>query len=50
MELKQTVKASVNPYHIKHGNIDEVNSIFDLRDPNVLNLLNKNPMIQSHLH
>jgi len=34
-------------YHIKHGNIDEVNSIFDLRDPNVLNLLNKNPMIQS---
>lgn len=34
-------------YHIKHGNMDSVKSIFDLRDPNVTNLLNKNPMIQS---
>lgn len=33
-------------YHIKHGNMNEIKSIFDLRNPNVINLLNKNPMIQ----
>jgi len=34
-------------YHIQHGNIDTVKSIFDLRDPNVINLLSQPPMIQS---
>lgn len=33
-------------YYIKYGNIDKVRNIFDPRDPNVLNLLNKNPSIQ----
>ncbi len=33
-------------YHVRNGNMDEIMKIFDPRDPNVINLLNRNTMTQ----